>query len=77
MAKRKVEHKNIIGEKLARACDAKGLSYYTLSRNADVPLTTLMHIIDGTTKNPGIYTVVRICRALELSMDVLFDETKS
>lgn len=74
MTKRKEEQKNIIGEKLSRSCNDRGLSFYMLARNAGVPLTTLMHIIDGTTKNPGIYTVVRICNALDVSMDELFEE---
>lgn len=76
MKKGKEEQKNIIGERLSRSCNDQGLSFYTLARNAGVPLTTLMHIIDGTTKNPGVYTVVRICNALELSMDELFGEIK-
>lgn len=77
MARRREEQKNIIGERLSRSCNDKGLSFYMLARNAEVPLTTLMHIIDGTTRNPGIYTVVRICNALELSIDELFEETKA
>lgn len=68
------KRENKIGIWLAEACRERNLTYYSLARNAGVPLTTLMHIVDGSTKNPGIYTVLRLCDALELSVVELIDE---
>lgn len=59
------KQENQIGEKLERMCREKGISFYALSA---VSLTTIMHVVDGSTRNPGIYTVMRLCRGLEISM---------
>lgn len=67
---------NKIGSKLTEVSTRKGWTFYMLSRNSGVPLTTLLHIVDGSTKNPGIYTVMRLCDALELSMEELIHEIK-
>lgn len=63
-----------IGEHLSEACAQRGLTFYNLSKSSGMPLTTLMHIVDGTTKNPGIYTVIRLYNAMELSVTELVDE---
>ncbi len=60
------ERKNVIGEKLMEACTEKGWSFYVLAGASGVPLTTILHIMDGSTKNPGVYTLMRICKALEI-----------
>lgn len=65
---------NRIGEWIAGICRERKLTYYSLARTAGLPLTTLMHIVDGSTKNPGIYTLMRICDALDLPMSELIDE---
>lgn len=67
------ERKNLIGEKLAELCTERGLSFYMLAGSSGVPLTTILHILDGSTRNPGIYTLVRICRALEIPVSRLVD----
>ncbi len=60
---------NNIGTVIADACRQKDLSYYRLAKQSGIPLTTIMHIVDGNTKNPGFYTIATLCRILELSMD--------
>lgn len=65
---------NKIGKHLSEACEEKGLTFYSLSRTSGVPLTTLMHIVDGSTKNPGIYTVMRLYSAMELPMSELIEK---
>ena len=53
-------------------CKEKDLTYYTLAYKAAVPLSTLIHIIDGTTKNPGIFTIARLCVGLEVTLPEFF-----
>lgn len=67
------ERKNVIGEKLADLCAERGMSFYMLAGASGVPLTTILHIIDGSTKNPGVYTLVRICRSLDIPVSRLVD----
>lgn len=74
MLKKIAARENRIGGWVSEACEERNLTYYALARNAGVPLTTLMHIVDGSTRNPGIYTMMRLCNALELPMTELLDE---
>ena len=52
----------------------KKLRNYTVARCADVPVSTLMHIISGDTKNPGIFTILRICEGLGVTPSEFFDD---
>lgn len=74
MLKENGTKENRIGQYLSDACWERGLTFYCLARNSGVPLTMLMHIIDGSTKNPGIYTIMRLCNAMELPMAELVEE---
>lgn len=53
-------------------CRERGLTYYTLSYQSSIPLTTLLHVMDGTTKNPGIYTIIKICDGLGITLQEFF-----
>lgn len=59
---------NVLGKRVAELCMKKRVSYYMLATHAGIPLTTLLHITDGTTRNPGIYTVMKICNALSVPL---------
>ena len=74
MLQEKGTKENKIGQCFAEACGERGLTFYNLARISGVPLTTLMHIVDGSTKNPGIYTVIRLCNAMELPVAELIEE---
>ena len=54
-------------------CKEQNITYYTLSYRADVPLSTVMNIQNGTSKNPGIFTIMKICDGLGVSMKEFFD----
>ena len=64
-------------QRLARRIESlrlqKGISYYTLSYQSAVPLSTIMHIVDCTTKNPGLFTIMKICCGLGVSVKEFFD----
>ena len=36
-------------------------------------MTTLMHIIDGSTKNPGLFTIIKICNGFNMTVKEFFD----
>ncbi len=65
---------NLIGKKLEGICLDRGWSFYMLSCASGVPLTTVLHIADGSTKNPGVYTLMKLCRALEYPTGRFLDE---
>ena len=49
------------------------MSYYALSYESAVPMTTLMHIVDKTTLNPGVLTIGKLCDGLGISLKEFFD----
>lgn len=63
----------ILIARIEQLCKEKGVSYYTLSYKATIPLTTLIHIMEGRTQNPGIFTIMKICEGLGVSMKEFFD----
>ena len=63
----------ILIARINELCKNDGVTYYTLSYRSTIPLTTLMHIMDGTTKNPGIFTLMKICDGLGVSLSEFFD----
>lgn len=52
----------------------KNLRNYSVARFGDVPVSTLMHITSGDTKNPGVFTILRICEGLGVKPSEFFDD---
>lgn len=68
-----MKEQKILSERIDSLCRERGLSYYELSYKAAVPMSTLMHIIDCSTKNPGIFTIMKICNGLDITITAFFD----
>ena len=66
------EKQELLRARIDELCKERGLSYYTLSCKSGVPLSTLMHITDGNVKNPGIYTLVRLCGGMDVTLSEFF-----
>lgn len=64
---------DMLVERINNLCKEKRLSYYALSYQSSVPLTTLMHIIDKSTSNPGIITISKLCDGFGITMKEFFD----
>lgn len=65
--------KKVLANRINELCKEQRISYYTLSYKSTVPLTTLLHIVDGSTQNPGIMTIIKICEGLNISIKDFFD----
>ena len=63
----------LISKRIEYYCNFHKMSYYKLSYQSTVPLTTLMHIIDGSTKNPGIFTMIKICNGFGITISEFFN----
>ena len=60
--------------KLREQCGNHNISYYALAKEADVSTSTLHALMAGKTK-PYMYTVYKLCNALDISIrDILDDE---
>ncbi len=62
-----------IAKRIVDLCEEKEMSYYKLSYCSAVPMTTLMHIINCRTQNPGVFTLSKICSGLGISIKEFFD----
>ena len=63
----------IVSERLKYVCQQEGLAYYEFAYNAAVPITTVMHIINCSTKNPGIFTIIKVCNGLNVTIQEFFN----
>ena len=63
-------------ERINNLCKEKRMSYYALSYASAVPMTTLMHIVDKTTVNPGVITLSKLCDGLGITLKEFFDSTE-
>ena len=68
-----MNEQKLLSQRIEYLCKEKRLSYYALSYRSTVPLTTLMHIVDCSTKNPGIFTIIKICNGLDVTIQEFFD----
>ena len=72
-AARKQRFQELVQERIEQLRKENGETYYTLSYKSILPMTTMMHIVNGTTKNPGAYTIMKICDGLGITLKEFFD----
>lgn len=65
--------RKVLQDRIQQLCKEKNISYYTLAYKSSIPMSTLINIIEGTSKNPGIFTIMKICDGLEVTMKEFFD----
>lgn len=68
-----MREQELIAKRIKDLCWEADISYYYLSYKSAVPITTLMHIIDCSTKNPGIFTIMKICNGFGITLIEFFD----
>ena len=61
----------MIGQSVRKLRQKKGFSQERLARLADISLNTLTKIESGFAKKPTIQTVVKLAKALNISLDEL------
>lgn len=62
---------NAFSLRITELCKEKKISYYALSYNAAIPMSTLMNTIHRG--NPTLETLSKICCGLDISLSQLFD----
>ena len=60
-------------QNINKICEMRGISHYTLAKRADVSTSTLHSLLAGKTK-PYMYTVYRLCNALDMPISDLLIE---
>lgn len=71
-----MREQKLLVKRIECLCKEQGISYYMLAYRSTVPLPTLMHILDFTTRNPGIFTLAKICNGLGITLKDFFDSAE-
>ncbi len=64
---------DMLVERINNLCKEKRMTYYALSYASAVPMTTLLHIVDKSTANPGILTIGKLCDGFGITLKEFFD----
>ena len=64
---------DMLVERINNLCKEKRMTYYALSYASAVPMTTLMHIVDKSTVNPGVLTIGKLCDGFGISLRDFFN----
>ncbi len=67
-----METREAVAERIREICEEKGITRYKLAALSGVPHTTLTSILNGTSKNPGIVTIKKLCDALGVTLAQFF-----
>lgn len=62
-----------VSERIRGMCKEKEISYYQLAYESEVPMTTLMNILNCRTQKPGLSTIIKLCDTLDVSLAEFFD----
>ena len=69
----KKELQKIISKRIERLCDERQITYYQLAYASSIAMSSLMNIVDGASKNPGVYNIIKICDGLGMTLSEFFD----
>lgn len=68
-----MKEQKILSKRIISLCEERKMSYYSLSYKSTVPITTILNIVNCTTKNPGVFTIIKICDGLGITIQEFFD----
>lgn len=57
-----------IAYRIRQLCKARGITPNGLSNLAAVPQSTIKSILNGESKNPGSFTIKKLCGAFEITL---------
>ncbi|MEW4411165.1 helix-turn-helix domain-containing protein [Clostridium sp. AN503] len=68
-----MSEQELLSQRIQYYCKLRRMSYYKLASRSTVPMSTVLHIVNCVTKNPGIFTLAKICSGLDVSMSEFFN----
>ncbi len=68
-----MQAQDVLVERINNLCKQKRMTYYALSYKSAVPMTTLIHIVDKSTVNPGVLTIGKLCDGFGITLKEFFD----
>lgn len=61
-------------KKIIKICNEKNLSINQLASMSCLTQSTLQNIVGGSSKNPKLLTIIRICEGLHMDLKDFFDD---
>ncbi len=58
--------------RILELCEERKWTINALANNAGVPPSTIKSIMNGTSRNPGVVTLKKLCDAFEITLDEFF-----
>ena len=65
-----------LGKRNKELCEERGMSIKQLAEKSEVSQATIRNIINGTSQSPGIETLIKLCKAMEITLQELFTESE-
>lgn len=62
-----------VANRIVALCAERQLSFNALARLSAVPPTTVKNILNGSSRNPGIVTIKKLCDGLDITLIDFFD----
>lgn len=63
-------------QQIKKLCKLRDISYYSLAKKAGISTSTIHSLMNGKT-TPQIYTLLKICNVLGVSIESLFNDSIS
>ena len=67
-----MEPNKALADRLKSLCEEKGMSYKELAEKSGLPVKRVYRLTYGVNTSPSIYVMLRICDALEITVDEFF-----
>ena len=62
-----------VKDRLTELCTGRGLAFHKLATQSGIHPSTVKGIINGSSKNPGIVTLKKLCDGLDITLIEFFD----
>ena len=59
--------------RILQLCGERNMAPYQLGTKSGVPQSTIKNILNGTSKNPGIVTIKKLCDGFEIPLSEFFN----
>lgn len=60
--------------KVLQLCKQRNITINKLATLSGMPQSTVNSLVDGTSKNPKLLTIIRICLGLDIQLKDFFDD---
>ena len=69
MALANPEQNKVLANRLKELCEEKEMTYAQLAQKSGLPVRKIQRMAYGMVTDPGIFIMMRICKALDVTLD--------